>query len=231
MADARRLGDPPRGRVPLRPAQPADRQRSRDLRRARHRHRDRLPLPGRGGRRPVATVVRGRQPHRDPHGGEAGAGEVVPRASLRRRDGGINDDWVFETYVDMLEAHADGFATAIRHVANDGPSLFHCTAGKDRTGIMAMLLLSIANVDRERILDDLELSNPTGPSLDGGTRRSLPSAVSTSRTSAQRSGTTTGHGEDPHLARRDPRRATGYLRSEAGLTDAELGRRSLLVAD
>ncbi len=72
---------------------------------------------------------------------------------------GINDDWVFDTYVDMLSDHADGFATALRAVAADGPSLFHCTAGKDRTGLMAMLLLSVAGVDRALILDDFELSN------------------------------------------------------------------------
>lgn len=72
---------------------------------------------------------------------------------------GINDDWVFDSYVDILTDHPLDYASAIRHVAESGPSLFHCTAGKDRTGLMTMLLLSVAGVDRELILDDFDLSN------------------------------------------------------------------------
>lgn len=36
--------------------------------------------------------------------------------------------------------------------------LFHCTAGKDRTGMIAALLLSIAGVEREDILADYQVS-------------------------------------------------------------------------
>ncbi len=72
---------------------------------------------------------------------------------------GIDDDWVFDSYVAILEDHAEDYARAIRHVIDDGSSLFHCTAGKDRTGLMAMLLLSVVGVDREYILDDFDLSN------------------------------------------------------------------------
>ena len=39
------------------------------------------------------------------------------------------------------------------------PQLFHCTAGKDRTGWAAVLLLEIAGVDRETILADYLLTN------------------------------------------------------------------------
>jgi protein-tyrosine phosphatase len=38
------------------------------------------------------------------------------------------------------------------------PVLFHCTAGKDRTGVVAALLLSWLGVDRETVLDDFELT-------------------------------------------------------------------------
>ena len=85
-------------------------------------------------------------------------GSFLERALAGQMDG-INDDWVFDSYVDMLGDHAADFAAAIRHVAEGGPSLFHCTAGKDRTGLMAMFLLSVADVDRESILDDFALSN------------------------------------------------------------------------
>ena len=36
--------------------------------------------------------------------------------------------------------------------------LFHCTAGKDRTGITAMLLLGLAEVGDGHVLDDYEIS-------------------------------------------------------------------------
>lgn len=39
------------------------------------------------------------------------------------------------------------------------PALFHCTAGKDRTGMIAALLLEWLGVPRETVLDDYELTN------------------------------------------------------------------------
>lgn len=41
-----------------------------------------------------------------------------------------------------------------------GPVVFHCAAGKDRTGFAAMLFLAALGVDRETILADFLLSNP-----------------------------------------------------------------------
>ncbi|WP_430613934.1 tyrosine-protein phosphatase [Flavobacterium sp. JP2137] len=41
----------------------------------------------------------------------------------------------------------------------DGAVLFHCSAGKDRTGIIGALILSILKVDRETIYQDYLLSN------------------------------------------------------------------------
>ena len=40
----------------------------------------------------------------------------------------------------------------------DGSMLFHCTAGKDRTGLLAALVLDLLGVDRGDILDDYEWS-------------------------------------------------------------------------
>jgi protein-tyrosine phosphatase len=39
------------------------------------------------------------------------------------------------------------------------PLLFHCSAGRDRTGVGAAMLLSVLGVDRERILEDFLASN------------------------------------------------------------------------
>lgn len=41
---------------------------------------------------------------------------------------------------------------------SDGPVLVHCTAGKDRTGLAAALLLSLLDVEREHIVADFMLT-------------------------------------------------------------------------
>jgi protein-tyrosine phosphatase len=40
-----------------------------------------------------------------------------------------------------------------------GPTLFHCTAGKDRTGWGAALILSLLGVPRETVIADFLVSN------------------------------------------------------------------------
>lgn len=42
--------------------------------------------------------------------------------------------------------------------ASQGCVLFHCTAGKDRTGIVAMILLALAHVRKTDIIADYEIS-------------------------------------------------------------------------
>lgn len=49
------------------------------------------------------------------------------------------------------------FKVLVNH--KSGAILWHCSGGKDRTGIVAALLLSALNVDRETILNDYELTN------------------------------------------------------------------------
>lgn len=43
------------------------------------------------------------------------------------------------------------------------PAVFHCAAGKDRTGITAALLLELLRVEREDVLDDYELTGNYSP--------------------------------------------------------------------
>jgi protein-tyrosine phosphatase len=62
-----------------------------------------------------------------------------------------------------------GVATVLRMMAEpDGlPLLFHCTAGKDRTGWLAAVLLSILGVDRDTIMADyLRTNELSGTSVD-----------------------------------------------------------------
>ncbi len=60
------------------------------------------------------------------------------------------------------------FAGALREIASaPGPALFHCSAGKDRTGWLSALLLTILGVERDTVTADYLLSNVYIDSLLG----------------------------------------------------------------
>jgi protein-tyrosine phosphatase len=63
-------------------------------------------------------------------------------------------------YVDLLEQkndHVKGIFDAIDQ-AEEGCIVFHCAAGKDRTGILAMLLLGLAGVEKKDIVSNYEVT-------------------------------------------------------------------------
>lgn len=64
-------------------------------------------------------------------------------------------------HAQILLKGAPSFGRLLTHLTDDAglPAVFHCAAGKDRTGIAAALLLSILGVDDATILDDYELTN------------------------------------------------------------------------
>ncbi len=67
---------------------------------------------------------------------------------------------VAEGYAQLLSWGSVAFVAAFRAVTGpDGnPALIHCSAGKDRTGILAALLLGAAGVDRDAIVADYALT-------------------------------------------------------------------------
>jgi protein-tyrosine phosphatase len=60
----------------------------------------------------------------------------------------------------MLERGGDKLADGLRILADAGstPAVFHCAAGKDRTGLMAGILLSGLGVPDEQVIADYALS-------------------------------------------------------------------------
>ena len=67
---------------------------------------------------------------------------------------------MIELYTKIAYEHADKYATMFRHLA-DGrtPLLFHCSAGKDRAGTGAALLLTALGVDRKTVIQDYAMSD------------------------------------------------------------------------
>lgn len=69
-------------------------------------------------------------------------------------------DFLVWAYHDMLQQGGDRFAAAIHTLAlpESMPAVFHCAAGKDRTGVLAALILGALGVDHETIVGDYELT-------------------------------------------------------------------------
>merc|ERR1712080_249395 len=69
---------------------------------------------------------------------------------------------VNESYLEMGK---ESIASALRAIARPGglPALFHCSIGKDRTGLLAMMLLNLAGASDEEIAVDYKLTRDFVP--------------------------------------------------------------------
>jgi protein-tyrosine phosphatase len=64
---------------------------------------------------------------------------------------------MFERYLWMLDGRPEAFRAIFETVAEaDGGLVFHCFAGKDRTGLVAAMLLAAAGVPDHAIASDFE---------------------------------------------------------------------------
>lgn len=64
-----------------------------------------------------------------------------------------------ELYVALLDTCQEKYQHIFHlFLENKGVSLFHCTAGKDRTGLVAMLLLDLAGVPEDAVVADYAVS-------------------------------------------------------------------------
>ncbi|MET0282175.1 MAG: tyrosine-protein phosphatase [Steroidobacteraceae bacterium] len=69
-------------------------------------------------------------------------------------------DTLAQGYVQWLSSNQAQFRQVFQSIAaqQDGTVLFHCTAGKDRTGMIAATLLSLAGVPRSEIVHNYAIS-------------------------------------------------------------------------
>ncbi len=70
-------------------------------------------------------------------------------------------------YLTAVETRGEAIRYILERMATsrDGTILFNCTAGKDRTGIIAALLLGLAGVSHTEIIADYALSSDFIPDL------------------------------------------------------------------
>lgn len=82
---------------------------------------------------------------------------LPPTEDLSRYD---EPAFVTSRYQQLFSEGSSSLAQAVRVLAEPGalPAVFHCSAGKDRTGILAALVLGFLGVPRDVIVEDYALS-------------------------------------------------------------------------
>lgn len=115
---------------------------------------------------------RDRQPSRLPdgvrmvYGHDSAADEAAHLEVMEEIKAGritsVTEDDVAEMYLEMLRDATFMFSTVLRAVAQADahPVLFHCTAGKDRTGLSAALIQRLCGVPDASVEQDYVLTNP-----------------------------------------------------------------------
>lgn len=75
-------------------------------------------------------------------------------------DDGNHVTFLVERYLEMLDEGAAAFAASVEILAARDrlPAVFHCSAGKDRTGVLAALVLAVLGVSDHQIAADYHLS-------------------------------------------------------------------------
>jgi hypothetical protein len=85
-----------------------------------------------------------------------------PEEAARRRA----EMTLAQMYLGMFDRLGDNLAAAVRAVAEaPGPAVFHCAAGKDRTGVMAAVLLSLLGVPDADIAADYAATTAALPAI------------------------------------------------------------------
>ncbi|WP_431040635.1 tyrosine-protein phosphatase [Streptomyces sp. P1-3] len=90
------------------------------------------------------------------------------------------DPWRFlaDRFAEVAEDGTEEIRQTIELIAaGDGPVVFHCTSGKDRTGLIAALLLTLLDVSRDQILDDFALTELATERLIADWRAANPDRV------------------------------------------------------
>jgi protein-tyrosine phosphatase len=83
--------------------------------------------------------------------------------AIRRRDGALArfpDDVRVGYYIGYLEDRPDQVVAALRSIAHSpGAALVHCAAGKDRTGVVIALALTVVGVRRDEVIADYAVTS------------------------------------------------------------------------
>ncbi|MGW0634969.1 tyrosine-protein phosphatase [Nocardia salmonicida] len=113
------------------------------------------------------SIERTFQPDRVP------AAAVIHSRNVFSQDLPINTEAAYEVFINSSGANKAFAATLRDIISTDGALLYHCTFGKDRTGWMTAVLLTILGVDRGSVYQDFLLSNTRLSDSDSVTQSEL----------------------------------------------------------
>jgi protein-tyrosine phosphatase len=68
-------------------------------------------------------------------------------------------------YEGILATASGRVASVVGLLAPGGPTLVHCAAGKDRTGVVVAALLLVASVEPEAVVEDYQLTESSMPAV------------------------------------------------------------------
>ncbi len=94
-------------------------------------------------------------------------------------EGTVHPRWLADRYLNFAEQGADGLATALSLLAEPdrAPAVVHCMAGKDRTGVVCALTLSLLGVADDVVAEDYALSTAAMVALTEHLARTDPEPV------------------------------------------------------
>ena len=137
-------------------------------------------------------------------------------------------DGFVQAYHDILLAAPQAYGKIFKHLAiqNVEPCLVHCTAGKDRTGVLIALLFEVAGVSPEKTAEEYALTDLglaelkplfierliKNPTLDGN-REGVQNMVSSKKENMEAA---------IKMIDRDFGGAEEYMRKKCGLSSADI---------
>ncbi len=157
-----------------------------------------------------------------------GDSDLSPAEWARKFESGefgeIDATWLVRGYRRTLDERAHRVGAVLKQLAAaPSPAVFHCTAGKDRTGVISALLLLLLGVPREVVIGDYSLTalytNNRIPAADQwfaerGIEPEKAAHVLSARREAMEE--TLAHLDAEHGG------AERFLREKAGIGDAEV---------
>jgi protein-tyrosine phosphatase len=93
-------------------------------------------------------------------GGDTVALSFLPEEGTPLPETGDDTDPLLRSYLGYLVDRTENVVTAVRLLGAEdaGPTLVHCAAGKDRTGVLVAIVLDAVGVEREAVIADYALS-------------------------------------------------------------------------
>ena len=130
-------------------------------------------------RRPFEIERHGRVPHSDGLDYRNLVIEHVDWDSVEQPTDVAHERWLADRYLNFAEDGRAGLAAALGVIADPAtaPVVVHCMAGKDRTGVVCALTLSLLGVSDAEIAQDYALTEVAMASLTAYLQQNKPEAV------------------------------------------------------